>query len=174
MYQRYLIQTITLTTTTASIEFTSIPSTFADLCIKLSVRTNYADIDSYFNMNFNSDTGANYAQRSVYQNNAGGASSNSWTAQNNLYVNSTNGASSTANTFANVEIYIPNAFGSTYKSVSEDAANEHNSATPTTRFNPLSAGLWSSTAAITSIKFAPANGSWVQYSTASLYGIRGA
>jgi hypothetical protein len=34
------------------------------------------------------------------------------------------------------------------------------------------AGLWSNTAAITSISMAPDNGNYPQYSTATLYGIK--
>lgn len=156
----------------ASVTFSSIPQTgYTDLKIVVSGRTTVSIIDTYFNCNFNGDSGANYAQRSVYQGNTGNAVSNSWTAQNNLYVNSVNGASATASTFSNVEMYIPNYAGATYKSMSQDGANEHNAANPTTRFNPLSAGLWSSTAAITSIALSTASGTWVQYSTFSLYGI---
>jgi hypothetical protein len=38
----------------------------------------------------------------------------------------------------------------------------------------LTAGLWSNTAAITSVKFAPQSGNFVQYSTATLYGVTSA
>jgi hypothetical protein len=166
-----LIKTYTLASSATSIEWTGIPNTYTDLYIKLSLRTDYSAIDTYFNCNFNSDTGANYSQLSLYQTNGGLAGSNSWTAQNNLYVNSTNGNTSTTSVFAAVDIHIPNYAGSTYKSIIEDAANENNTTLPTTRFNPISSGLWSSTAAITSIKLAPPSGNWLTYSTASLYGI---
>ena len=167
-----LIQTYTLGSAAASIDFTSIPATYTDLCLKLSLRTDYSAIDTYFNMNFNNDTGANYKNIGVYQSNSPVASSNSFTAQNNLYIYQSNAGTSTSNTFANVEIYIPNyATSSTYKSVSADGANENNTASPTTRFNPLNGGLWSSSAPITSIKFTPPSGNWLTYSSASLYGI---
>lgn len=168
-----LIQRITVGAAGAvSVTFNSIPQTgYTDLKIVVSARTTVALIDTYFNCNFNGDSGANYSQRSVYQGNTGNATSNSFSAVNNLYVNSVVGANATASTFSNVEMYIPNYAGSTYKSMSQDGANEHNAANPTTRFNPLSAGLWSSTAAITSIALSTASGTWVQYSTFSLYGI---
>jgi hypothetical protein len=156
----------------ASVTFSNIPQTgYTDLKIVVSARTTVALIDTYFNCNFNGDAGANYSQRSVYQGNTANAVSNSFSAANNQYVNSVPGANATASTFSNVEMYIPNYAGATYKSMSQDGANEHNAANPTTRFNPLSAGLWSSTAAITSIALSTASGTWVQYSTFSLYGV---
>ena len=156
----------------ASVTFSSIPQTgYTDLKIVVSGRTTASYVDTYFNCNFNGDSGANYAQRGVYQGQNGTSASNSFSAANNLYVNSVPAASATASTFSNVEMYIPNYAGATYKSMSQDGANEHNGAQPTTRFNPLSAGLWSSTAAITSIALSTASGTWVQYSTFSLYGI---
>jgi hypothetical protein len=74
----------------------------------------------------------------------------------------------TANTFASTQVYIPNYAGSANKSFSSENMTENNGATT---FMTLHAGLWSNTAAITSIKIAPAGGSWMQYSTATLYGI---
>jgi len=56
----------------------------------------------------------------------------------------------------------------TVKSISADAVEENNG---TTAFAGLSAALWSNTAAITSITLTPQTGSYVQYSTATLYGI---
>jgi hypothetical protein len=77
----------------------------------------------------------------------------------------------TANTFSNGEMYIPNAFGSTYKSVSADAVAENNASTA---YMAMQAGLWSSTAAINQITLTPDTATsplFQQYSTASLYGI---
>jgi hypothetical protein len=82
----------------------------------------------------------------------------------------TNGC--TANTFGNGEIYIPNYAGSTQKSVSADAVAENNSATYI--YSALNAGLWTGTAAITSIKLLIPSYNFVQYSTAYLYGVSNA
>jgi hypothetical protein len=83
-----------------------------------------------------------------------------------------NGASSTSSTFSNGEFYIPNYAGSTNKSISMDLVMENNA---TAGYQSLTAGLWSNTSAITSIKLQSANGfNFVIYSTAYLYGVKNA
>jgi hypothetical protein len=74
----------------------------------------------------------------------------------------------TASTFGNSEIYIPNYAGSANKSFSSDAVHENNA---TAANAGLSAGLWSNTAAITSVGLSPDSGNFVANSTFSLYGI---
>jgi hypothetical protein len=78
----------------------------------------------------------------------------------------------TANTFSNTEVYIPNYAGSTNKSISVDAVNEANSSTDFVYGLFLNAGIRSNTAAITAIRFSLLVGNFVQYSTATLYGIK--
>jgi hypothetical protein len=74
--------------------------------------------------------------------------------------------------FGNNIIYIPNYASSNYKSLSVDAVPEENG---TQTYMILSAGLWSSSSAITSLKLVPNIGpNFVQYSTAYLYGISNA
>ncbi len=169
-----LIETVTVGSGgAASIAFTSIPATYTDLKVVLSTRDNYATAtDNYLNINFNSDTAANYSSR-VLTGNGTSTSSQSFSAQNNGYVFQNTSAGATASTFANIEIYIPNYLGNTAKSFSNDGVAESNTATATgTRFLALSAGLWSGTSAISRIDISPGNSaSFVQYSSASLYGI---
>jgi hypothetical protein len=96
-----------------------------------------------------------------------GVSASSSTSTNNIGI--INGSSSTANTFNNTWIYISNYAGNTNKSVSTDSAFEYNG---TDGRLQLTALLWSDTAAITSIKLTSSTASsFVQYSTAYLYGI---
>ena len=156
----------------AAMSFSSIPSTYTDLVVKLSTRVDQAVVDSYFNMRLNADSGANYSTRSVYIGaSSSAANSDSWSAQTNAYIYQGNGANATASTFANIEVYLPNYASSNAKSFSNDGAPETNSATWTSRGASLVAGLWSGTAAINAISFTPASGNFVQYSTATLYGI---
>jgi hypothetical protein len=84
-----------------------------------------------------------------------------------------NASTSTVNTFSSVSLYIPNYTSSDYKSYSVDKVSEQNG---TTAYAELIAGLWSQTAAITSLKFISASASvdLAQYSTAYLYGISNA
>ena len=149
----------------ASIDFTSIPATYTDLLIKVSGRRSGTGIDQY-QITFNGN-GSNYSDREVYGSGSA-AASGSRSAQSKIYVTGIDSASETTNTFGNTEIYIPNYTGSNNKSLSADSVTENNG---TTAYAELTAGLWGNTAAITSISLG-VTGSFVQYSTAYLYGIK--
>jgi hypothetical protein len=150
----------------ANMEFTSIPSTYTDLVLKLSGRDGASAVFHNIQTTFN-NSATSYSSRDVYGNgSATGSEVGATTWLQGMYAN---GATATASTFSNSEMYIPNYAGSTNKSVSIDAVVENNA---TSALDILWAGLWSNTAAITSIKLTPADSaSFVQYSTATLYGI---
>jgi hypothetical protein len=150
----------------ASIEFTSIPATYTDLILKYSLRTARTDTVSALRLTFN-NSATSYSNRMIEGN---GASAASYTGGSTFIdLGYAPAATATASTFNNHELYIPNYAGSTNKSVSIDAVQENNT---TTAYANLIAGLWSDSAAITSIKVVPSTAvNFVQYSTASLYGI---
>jgi hypothetical protein len=153
----------------ASVTFSSIPSTYTDLVIKVSARCSVGGAFYNLVIAFNGSS-ANYTLR--WLGDAGGSAVSYTQAafgSNHLFYIAGDGA--TANTFANGEIYIPNYAGSNYKSVSADGANENNS---TTIYQGISTGLWSSTAAITSLTFTCGGANFNQYSTFTLYGISNA
>ena len=150
----------------AAIDFTSIPGTYKDLCIVASVRTDRPS-QSYSNMKikFNTST-SNITGRFLRTIDTGvenyPASAAEWGAP---------GSSATSNTFGNAFIYIPNYAGSNDKSVSIDSVIEQNTLN---QFSYLSAGLWSQSAAITSLSLYSSDSSTllVQHSTAYLYGVK--
>ena len=155
-----------------SIEFTSIPSTYTDLKVILSLRNDLSAAYDNIVMTFNGST-STYNERYLLGN---GSSASSGTPggsparSSNIQFMWQDSATATSNTFNNAEIYIPNYSGSNYKSVSMDSVIENNATSAATG---LSAGLWSTTSAITSVKFTPNNGTvFVQYSTAYIYGIK--
>jgi hypothetical protein len=142
----------------ASITFSSIPSTYTDLLVKLSVRSDTTGYTNYY-LKLNS---TNPTQMAL----VGTGSSASSNTTNYQYANA---GGTTANTFTNTEFYIPNYTSSNAKSVSTDETVENNA---TAARDELYAGLYSSvTSAVTSITITDIYGSWVQYSTAYLYGI---
>lgn len=150
----------------SSIDFTSIPSTYTDLCIKISGRCTLADANfSSVLMEFNGSS-ANKSNRFIYGN---GSSAISGTDTNLASVLSAGNALTTSSTFGNAEIYIPNYAGSSNKSSSADGVAEANATTATMA---LTANLWSNTAAVTSIRLYFNSGNFAQYSTAVLYGIK--
>lgn len=148
----------------SSIDFTSIPQTFTDLKIVASIRCNVAFTSEEFYVQFNGTT-TNLSYRTlVGVTNSGTASSGTGSSG---YVN---GNSADASVFSNTQIYIPNYTSSNNKSFSVDTVNETNG---TTTRPTLSANLWSNTAAITSVKLISTTSATImQYSTATLYGIK--
>ena len=152
----------------ATIDFTSIPSTYTDLLIKFSLRDDFAG-GVYDNLviRFNNIT-TNYSEKNLYGNGSTAASASTGTT----VLRYINGNTSTSNTFGNGKIYIPNYAGSTNKSASIDTVTENNG---TEAWASLNALLWSNTSAITSVKLTPSSGTlFLQYSTAYLYGISNA
>ena len=150
----------------SSIDFTSIPSTFTDLCLFLSGRDGtYTSTTSTAYYTFN-NTSANRSSRYLYGN---GSAAGSGTSTSMLFPNMP-GANATSNTFGNGSIYIPNYAGSTYKSSSVDIVPENNASST---FMTFTANLWSDTSAINRITLT-CDGAFAQYSTAYLYGVKNA
>jgi hypothetical protein len=153
----------------ASIDFTSIPSTFTDLCLKISVRGTSAANIIGCRMAFNGTSLSTNWTRRQLEGNGSTATSQNATTSNLGYPPAAN---MTASTFSNIEAYIPNYAGSTNKSVSVDSVGEGNSTSDV--YADLVALLWSNTAAINQITLTPDSGSFAQYSTAYLYGVKNA
>ena len=155
----------------ASMEFTSIPSTYTDLVVKISGRSdNSGSFPNY--LRFNSDSGNNYTWINIYGFNGVVYSDNDGGGINYAFGGYTNNSSLTASAFGNSEIYIPSYLSSNYKSVSADGVMETNNANGVSL--GIQASLWNNTAAITTITLLPSVGNYAEYSTAYLYGISNA
>ena len=153
----------------ATVTFSSIPATYTDLVIKLSARGDSSTSTKYtIYGTFNGST-SSYSGKYLEGNGASAASGAMPTT--GFGAGNFDNATFTANTFGNSEIYIPNYASANYKSVSVDATTENNA---TTSYADFYAGLWSNTAAITSVTLTPEAGNFVQYSTFTLYGISNA
>jgi hypothetical protein len=159
-----LIESKTLGTAAASIEFTSIPQTFTDICFLVSPRLTGSTDTLLFA--FNSST-SNFSGRFL-QGNGAAASSSTFSGSTARFAGSAPGTDFTASTFGNNSVYIPNYTGSTNKSYSLDYTIENNA---TTGFQGIIAGLWSDTSAITSVSFTPNSGNFATGTIISLYGI---
>jgi hypothetical protein len=164
-----LISSNVLSTTAASVTFSAIPSTYTDLVLRWSARTDASgsQYDSIY-LKFNGNS-ANYSRVTLRGNGAAAASqiASSQTEANILI--SASAPTGTANTFSNVELYFPNYAGSTNKPFSSFSAQENNT---TTAFLFANANLWSNTSAITSIALTPEIGpNFVSGSSFYLYGI---
>ena len=165
--QLYKIATVEVGSAgSSSIDFNSIPQGYTDLKVVLSTRSSSANLGESNRISFNGDTtNGNYTNKRLLGTGSA-ASSQSQTARESFF--NTN-ANATASTFANSEIYIPNYTSANSKSFSIDTVTENNG---TEAYAGLIAYRWSGTTAITSITFVPeSNNNFVQYSTATLYGI---
>jgi hypothetical protein len=151
----------------ASIDFTSIPSTYTDLCLKVSARSSRSSTGDTLFLKFNA-TSSTYTNRRLYAFGSTAASDTFTSA--GLIAGSIPASTNTSNTFSNLETYVPNYLSGNQKSISLDGVQESN----TTSDNWLNfvAGLWDGTSAITSIGLTCDVGNFVQYSTATLYGIK--
>lgn len=152
----------------ASISFTSIAATYTDLQVVASLRTDGTFgnpwYDSYITVN-----SANLSFKDIIST---GTSATSRTDTTNFVTLGVTSSGATGSTFGNISLYIPNYAGSNYKSASMDSVAENNAAS---NGMGLSAGLYSSSSAITSITITPYNSPTVkfaQYSTVYLYGIK--
>ena len=156
-----------IATTTASsgttVTFSSIPSTYTDLCLKISIRSNSNTSDC--KIEFNGVT-TSYSERAV-----GGGGSSAYSFNDGIINPLVIPSTFTASTFTSTDVYIPNYAGSINKSLSLDSVQENNA---TSSNAILTAALWSNTSAISSIKIAATTGNFVEFSTAYLYGVKNA
>jgi hypothetical protein len=162
-----LIETKTLLSAAASIEFTSIPQDGTDLVVLVSMRANSGgNVGGNGKLIFNDNT-TGYSSRQLLGTGSGVQSQTSTTA--GRIAGFENGSSSTANTFTSSTIYIPNYTGSTNKSWSVDNVTENNG---TEAYSAIVANLWSNTAAITKVAYSSVEGVNLAIgSTISLYKI---
>jgi hypothetical protein len=153
----------------SSIDFTSIPSTYTDIVIKLSCRIgSSADRDGVL-LTFNNNT-SGYSFARMYGYDSGLSGTDNASSQSSIAVGNTTANNATSNTFGNHEIYVTNYAGSTLKSMSAEAIAENNSTSSWQA--TMTAGLWSNTAAINRVTLTPGSSSFIQNSTAILYGIK--
>ena len=153
----------------ASIDFTSIPSTYTDLCLYLSLRDSQGGAANAAYVSFNGST-SSFTVRHLQGQPSLSPQVNSGTTPARFTGNAVS-SGATSSTFANIQLYIPNYAGSNNKSYSADAVTENNA---TEAYSNLIAGLWSNTAAINQVTISASGGTFVQYSTAYLYGVKNA
>jgi hypothetical protein len=161
---------------TAYIEFTSISSSYTDLKLVYSLRSDRsASTRDDCKITINSDTGSNYSGKRIYG--ADGTNTNSQgftgTPSDQLFVGAIPASSATSNTFGNSEMYFSNyTITANQKSVSSEFSYENNVAD--NNILGFASMLWNNTAnAITSLKIEINSGNnFSQYSTAYLYGIK--
>lgn len=161
---RYFIASATVGSGGASsIDFSSIPSTYTNLCVKFSVRNSAGATWGTLTLNGSS---SNWSLKNLY---GDGSSTGSQSQTVNTFTVMQTNTGDTANTFTNSEFYIPNYAGSNYKSISYEQTRENNA---TAAYIYMHALLWSNTAAVNQLTLNAATNNFAEYSTATLYGIK--
>jgi hypothetical protein len=163
-----LIASTTLASSQANINFTSISSTYTDLSLVFSGRSDYVGNNNTMNILINGAS-TTFTVKTIF---GDGSSAGSQSATTNQYIGWLPAATATANTFGNSSLYFPNYTSSNQKSFSGDTVTENNASGGV--YLGLIAGLWSGTAAINAISINSRDGNFVQYSTAYLYGVKNA
>lgn len=155
------ISTNTLTTSTASVTFSSIPNTYTDLILIINAASSSA---ASCRLRFNSDTGTNYSDTRLYGDGTS-ATSDRLTTRDHINCGDLSVTTITSNQIINIMNYTNT---STYKTV----LTRSNIASS---YVFLNTSMWRATpAAITSITIFPASGNLVSGSTFTLYGIKAA
>ena len=152
-----LISSNVLASSAASVTFSSIPATYTDLVLRMSVRTNAGSNTDSIEITFNGDTSSNYSTRVLYGSGSGGAGADQYAnnVPSRVWYGAT-GNTATANTFGSAEVYIPNYLVSQNKQTGNVGMAETNAAAA---LMAATASLWRNTAAITTILLDPLDGS---------------
>lgn len=159
------IATNTLGSAAASITFSSIASTYTDLRVVIVATGSAASIGQ---LRFNGvSTGGTYSSTYLYGNGTSVLSSNR-TSRNGGIDFFEGSISTTIPTFSTIDIF--SYAGSTYKTCLITGSLDQNGSGQTERI----VGLWSSTAAITTVALVGNGMNWAAGTTATLYGIKAA
>ena len=166
-----LISSQTLGGTTASVTFSSIPTSYNDLKLVVSARGDTAAFPVAVKIAINGDSATNYSYTNLLGNSTAASSTRASSATSDLIANM-DGASATASTFGAWEIYIPNYNSTGSKPFFGIDVIETNDTTASHAEIQANAHLYRGASGITSIVLTPNSGNFVQYSDFYLYGIK--
>ena len=156
---------------TSSITFSSIPSTYTHLQIRFTARTNRANAIDPFYVRMNSDsTAANYVSHALYGSGTSAVSNNT-TGEPGTFHYLVSGANANTSVFGSMVIDILDYTNTNKYTTTRSIGGSDNNGSGFICFN---SGLWMNTNAVTSLTILPFVGpNFVEYSTFSLYGIKG-
>lgn len=163
-----LISSNVLSSSAASVTFSAIPSTYTDLVVRWSARSDAADVNDYFSLRVNGITTSVYSLTNLTGDGSTAGSTNLSSTSARAY--GCAGGNATANTFGSGELYIPSYTASQNKPLGGYGANETNASSV---FMGAVANLYRQTTAISSITLTILVGSnIVSGSSFYLYGIK--
>lgn len=155
------IATTTLSSTSSTITFSSIPGTYTDL--RLVFNGNFSSGADQFKLRINSDSGTNYSSLWLY---GDGSTMSQDRATAAGFIDLSRGTGMNTN-IENHTLDIFSYTGSTFKSMILRRSNDRNGSGQVS----VNAAMWMSTSAITSINLFTDVYSFAVGTTATLYGI---
>lgn len=173
MAQTYtLISSSVLTSATANLTFSSIPATYTDLVLRMSLKSSAAATAGSMYLTFNGTAAAySFTKGTSDGTTLTAALANSGTAI--FWTNSVEGTdAAVTNTFSSNEIYISSYASTTVGKVLTGFSAQENNATAA--YLGISTGMWENNAAITSITLNTNGNNWAIDSSFYLYGISNA
>jgi hypothetical protein len=160
------ISTTVLGSTSSTITFSSIPSTYKHLQLRIVSRNNSGNIGRQLVMQFNSDTGFNYTSHAINGTPSFINATNRLSDNYIYFIGASNGA--TANNFSANIVDILDYANTSKNTTTRTLGGLHEDGIR------LQSGAWYSTSAITSITLSnPSTESYMTGSRFTLYGIRG-
>ena len=156
------IATTTLTTATATVTFSSIPATFSHLQIRAFYKNSATAQDS--KINFNSDTASNYSRHGLY---GDGSAAGAFGVANETFIGFGYPQSTSYGTASVIDV-LDYANTNKYKTVRVLYGADANGS----GLLALTSGNWRNTAAITTIVLSNGSGTFSQYSSFALYGVK--
>lgn len=146
----------------ASIDFTSIAASYTDLYLVYSLRT--AGTNGGLRVKVNGAT-TDLTTRLIY-----GTGASATGATDTTYIGTSNNSSQTSNTFSNGTLYMAGYAAAYAKPFAVEVVDENNAVTPVNQW--ATGGRFNSSTAITSLTlYNDAATNFVEYSSATLYGI---
>lgn len=152
---------------TTQINFTSIPQTYTDLKVELSARGDGYNANDLY-MLFNTST-SNYSGKYFMKDSSDPAPVSSISQTSKIICGFIPASQATANTWGSTTVYVPNYTTSNYKTTNSESCTENNGVI---QWILIAGGLWADTAAITTLSLNLNGATFLQNTTAFLYGIK--
>lgn len=169
----FLIERKTLTASAATVVFSSIPSTYKHLQLRVMARSTRGSYYDEWRLRVNGDTGANYAHHRLWGTGSSlSASSGASATSIDPLMPSTDAATPDSYTVGIIDIH-DYASTTKLKTIRAFGGNDTNYTASNNGVVVLHSSLWQSTSAITSLTFSLAVSSYAEKSTFALYGMVG-
>lgn len=154
-----------------TLEFASIPQTYADLVLKLHLRATAAVGATNALLRCNSDTNNNYRYSYLYQA-AGTVIAGAQINQTSHIVGRLIGSSANGNNFSDISVEIQQYRGSSHKGIRSEFSSVPSGVVSSDCEHGSFGGLWHVTSAITALSILPGSGTDFEPGTvATLFGV---